>query len=172
MISELGKKKEEEEKNKEKVNDNTQDDKKIKLPIHYYVKCCKKIEANSEAKFKEAKSKIKDQGKDKNMVLKMFEEEKEKIFSDELTENFLYFFTSIFLHYQEYCTKYQFEYVGSNEQSMSLFRKSSASYMSGVHPQIFPMESWKISMPTTSSTMPGSAMPTFMTKWLISQGDE
>ena len=131
MISELGKKKEEEEKNKEKVYDNSEDDRKIKLPIHYYVKCCKKIEANSEAKFKEAKSKIKDQGKDKNMLLKMLEDEKEKIFSDELTENFLYFFTSIFLHYQEYCTKYQFEYVASNEQSMSLFRKSSASYRDG-----------------------------------------
>ena len=130
MISELGKKKEEEEKNKEKVNDNTQDDKKIKLPIHYYVKCCKRIETNSEAKFKEARSKIKEQGKDKNMFFKLLEEEKEKIFSDELTENFLYFFTSIFLHYQEYCTKYQFEYVANDEPSIST-RKISASYRDG-----------------------------------------
>ena len=130
MITELGKKKEEEEKNKEKINDNSEDVKKIKLPIHYYVKCCKRIETNSEAKFKEAKSKIKDQGKDKNMLLKLLEEEKEKIFSDELTENFLYFFTSIFLHYQEYCTKYQFEYVANDGENM-ISRKISASYRDG-----------------------------------------
>ena len=130
MISELVKMKEEEEKNKEKENDNSEEDKKIKLPIHYYVKCCKRIETNCEAKFKEAKSKLKDQGKDKNMLLKLLEEEKEKIFSDELAENFLYFFTSIFLHYQEYCTKYQFAYVADNEQSMSV-RKISNSYRDG-----------------------------------------
>ena len=129
MISELGKKKEEEEKNKEKEYDND-DSKKIKLPIHYYVKCCKRIETNSEAKFKEARSKLKDQGKDKNMLLKLLEEEKEKIFSDELTQNFLYFFTSIFLHYQEYCTKYQFEYVANDGQTMSS-RKFSSTYRDG-----------------------------------------
>ena len=130
MISELGKKNEEEEKNKEKVLDKSEDDKKIKLPIHYYVKCCKRIETNYEAKIKEAKFKLKDQGKDKNMFLKLLEEEKEKIFSDELTENFLYFFTSIFLHYQEYCIKYQFEYVPNNSQNM-LLNKISNSYRDG-----------------------------------------
>ena len=58
------------------------------------------------------------------------EEEKEKIFSNELAENFLYFFTSIFLHYQEYCTKFQFEYIDNNEQSISA-KKLTSSYRVG-----------------------------------------
>ena len=132
MISEIMKarREEEEEKNREKASDKNEDERKIKLPIHYYVKCCKRIETNCEAKFKEAKSKLKDKEKDKNLFMKLLEEEKEKIFSNELAENFLYFFTSIFLHYQEYCTKYQFEYIANNEQSISA-RKPTSSYRDG-----------------------------------------
>ena len=132
MISEVFKsrREEEEEKNKEKANDKNEEEKKIKLPIHYYVKCCKRVETNYEAKLKEARSKLKDKEIDKNLFLKLMEEEKEKIFSNELTENFLYFFTSIFLHYQEYCTKYQFEYIANNEQSISA-RKLTYNYRDG-----------------------------------------
>jgi hypothetical protein len=132
MISEVikSRREEEEEKNREKANDKNEEEKKIKLPIHYYVKCCKRVETNYEAKLKEARSKLKDKEIDKNLYLKLLEEEKEKIFSNELTENFLYFFTSIFLHYQEYCTKYQFEYIANNEQSISE-RKLTYNYRDG-----------------------------------------
>jgi len=133
MISELMKtQKEEEEKNREKISDKNEEEKKIKLPVHYYVKCCKRVETNFEAKFKESKLKLKDKEKDKNLYLKLIEEEKEKIFSNELAENFLYFFTSIFLHYQEYCTKYQFEYITNNEQSIS-GRKPTSNYSAGIY---------------------------------------
>ena len=131
MIGEVMKsrREEEEEKNREKASDKNEEV-KIKLPIHYYVKCCKRVETNYEAKLKEAKSKLKDKEKDKNLYLKLMEEEKEKIFSNELAENFLYFFTSIFLHYQEYCTKYQFEYIANNVQSTSA-RKLTGNYRDG-----------------------------------------
>ena len=129
MLSEIIKyrSEEEEEKNREKASDKNEEEKKIKLPIHYYMKCCKRIETNYEAKLKEAKSKLKDKEKDKNLYM---EEEKKKIFSNELAENFLYFFTSIFLHYQEYCTKYQLEYIANNVESISA-RKRNSNYRDG-----------------------------------------
>ena len=58
-----------------------------------------------ENKFKELKVKFKEQEKDKILYQKLVEAEKGKIFNEEITEIFLYFFTSIFLHYQEYCTR-------------------------------------------------------------------
>ena len=91
----------------EDPDDKNENDKKVKLPSHYFSKCCKKIENNLESKFKELKNKFKEQEKDKNLYI---ETEKEKIFNEEITDIFLYFFTSIFLHYQEYCTKCQFSY--------------------------------------------------------------
>ena len=101
-----------EHKEEEKTADKF-DETKIKLPIHYYSKCCKKLENNLESKFKDIKSKIKE--KDKTILAKKIELEKEKIFNDEIIENFLYFFTSIFLHYQEFCSKFQYSYVESND---------------------------------------------------------
>ena len=98
----------------EEVEDKNENDKKIKLPSHYFSKCCKKFENNLENKFKELKVKFKDQEKDKILYQKLVEAEKGKIVNEEITEIFLYFFTSIFLHYQEYCTKCQFSYNNSN----------------------------------------------------------
>ena len=91
-------------KEDEKYEDKNENEKKIKLPSHYFAKCCKKFENNLEAKFKELKSKYKE------LNSKNAEIEKEKIFNDEIIEMFLYFFTSIFLHYQEYCTKFKYIY--------------------------------------------------------------
>ena len=91
-------------KEEEKIEDKNENERKIKLPAHYFVKCCKKFENNLEAKFKELKSKHKD------LNSKNVEIEKEKIFNDEIIEIFLYFFTSIFLHYQEYCIKFKYIY--------------------------------------------------------------
>ena len=91
-------------KEEEKSEDKNENERKIKLPAHYFVKCCKKFENNLEAKFKELKSKHKD------LNSKNVEIEKEKIFNDEIIEIFLYFFTSIFLHYQEYCIKFKYIY--------------------------------------------------------------
>ena len=125
------KKKEEEEKVKEKIEYNDDSEKRIKLPIHYYVKCCKRIESNCESKFKELKSKLREQEKDKNKFLKIFEIEKEKLFSNELIENFFYFFTSIFLHYQEFCTKFQFAYVANNGESVSISKRIGNNYRDG-----------------------------------------
>ena len=116
-------KEEEEEKNREKASDKNEDEKKIKLPMHYYVKCCKRVENNYEAKLKEARTKLKDIEKNKNLYLKLMEEEKEKIFSNELAENFLYFFTSIFLHYQ-------FDYISNNGQNISS-KSLTTSYREG-----------------------------------------
>ena len=97
-----------EEKNEKEDNN---DDKEIKLPIHYFVKCCKRIESNVEIKFKEIKIKLKDKENDKNAYKKLCEIEKENLFSTEITESFLYFFICILLHYQDYCTKYHLSYV-------------------------------------------------------------
>ena len=106
-------------KEEEKVDDKNETEKKIKLPGHYFSKCCKKIENNLETKFKELKVKYKEQEKDKNINNNIIELEKEKIFNDEITEIFLYFFTSIFLHYQEYCAKYQFVYDSNYSEAAS-----------------------------------------------------
>ena len=105
------------------INNNIIDyDKKIKLPTHYYSKCCKKLENNLEYKFREIKSKIKEQEKDKNAINKKIELEKEKIFNNELIENFLYFFISIFLHYQEYCVKFTYSYKTNLRDTLSRYR--------------------------------------------------
>ena len=115
-----------EHKEEEKIDEKVEE-KKIKLPIHYYTKCCKKIESNVESKFKEIKSKIKE--KNKKLLAKKLEKEKQKIFNEEIVENFLYFFTSIFLHYQEYCSKFQYAYiehqgmVSSNTKTGAYFRE-------------------------------------------------
>ena len=115
-----------EHKEEEKINEKVEE-KKIKLPFHYYTKCCKKIENSVESKFKEIKSKIKE--KDKKLLTKKLEKEKQKIFNEEIVENFLYFFTSIFLRYQEYCTKFQYAYiehqytVSSNTKTGTYFRE-------------------------------------------------
>ena len=106
-------------KEEEKIDDKNETEKKIKLPAHYFSKCCKKIENNLENKFKELKIKYKEQEKDKNIYNNIIELEKEKIFNDEITEIFLYFFTSIFLHYQEYCAKYQYVYDSNYSESVS-----------------------------------------------------
>ena len=96
----------------EKIDDKN-DEKKIKLPAHYFTKCCKKFEANLEYRFKDIRNKIKE--KDKFLTVQKYELEKEKIFNDEIIENFLYFFISIFLHYQQFCTKFLYSYVDDNE---------------------------------------------------------
>ena len=62
-----------EDKEEEKTADKF-DETKIKLPIHYYSKCCKKLENNLESKFKDIKSKIKE--KDKTILAKKIELEK------------------------------------------------------------------------------------------------
>ena len=113
-------------KEEEKIEDKNEIDiKKIKLPVHYYVKCCKKFEGNLETRFKDLKSRIKDMEKDKNAYSKLFDKEKEKIFNDEITEIFLYFFTSIFLHYQEFCIKFRFLYDGDTS-IMPINKKGNA----------------------------------------------
>ena len=81
-------------------NDKDTQEKKTspKLPIHYFGKCSKRLEPLISTKFKEASAK----NKNKSLSAK----EKDKIFNNEVIENFLYFFTCILLNYQEYCVKY------------------------------------------------------------------
>ena len=74
--------------------------KSIRLPIHYSGKCCKKLEVSTLKKFKETLGK-------KNQK-DLTDVEKDKIFNNEIIENFLYFFTCILLHYQDYIIKYNF----------------------------------------------------------------
>jgi hypothetical protein len=112
-------------KEEEKIEDEIEI-KKIKLPVHYYVKCCKKFENNLETRLKELKSKMKDMEKDKNSSAKLFEKEKEKAFNDEITEIFLYFFTSIFLHYQEFCVKFRFLYDTVDNGVMPTSKKGNS----------------------------------------------
>ena len=115
-------------KEEEKIDDRNEIEKKIKLPGHYFSKCCKKIENNLETKFKELKIKYKEQEKDKNIYNNIIELEKEKIFNDEITEIFLYFFTSIFLHYQEYCAKYQYAYDSNYNEAVSKIKAGKGGY--------------------------------------------
>ena len=105
-------------KEEDKNEDKNENDKKIKLPSHYYAKCCKKFENNLETKFKELKNKYKD------LNSKNAEIEKEKIFNDEIIEIFLYFFTSIFLHYQEFCAKFKYLY----DVNPNRFSKKQGNY--------------------------------------------
>ena len=106
-----------EEKIEDKIDDKKIDEKKIKLPLHYYTKCCKKLDINLETKFKDIKSKIKEKENDKEkyIVSQKIEKEKENIFNEEIVENFLYFFTSIILHYQQFCTKFSYSYIDDND---------------------------------------------------------
>jgi hypothetical protein len=76
---------------------NAQEKKKpTKLPIHYSGKCTKRLEPLISAKIKEASS--------KNKTLSA--NEKDRIFNNEIIDNFLYFFTCILLNYQEFCIKF------------------------------------------------------------------
>ena len=72
--------------------------KTIKLPIHYSSKCIKRLEPLIINKLKEEKTK-----KNRELTTK----EKDEICNKEIIDNFLYFFTCIFLNYQEYCIKYE-----------------------------------------------------------------
>ena len=69
-----------------------------KLPIHYFGKCSKRLEPLISSKLKEASAK----NKNKNISAS----EKDRIFNNEIIENFIYFFTCILLNYQEYCAKF------------------------------------------------------------------
>ena len=85
--------------NNQNIDKNIQEKKKSpKLPIHYFGKCSKRLEPLISSKFKEAASKH----KNKNLSAA----EKDKIFNNEMIENFVYFFSCIFLNYQEYCVKF------------------------------------------------------------------
>ena len=77
----------------------TQEKKKSpKLPIHYFGKCSKRLEPLISSKIKEATAR----SKNKNIS----SGEKDRIFNNEMIENFIYFFTCILLNYQEYCVKF------------------------------------------------------------------
>lgn len=105
-------------KNEEKnIIDNNETN--IILPMHYYLKCCKKIENNMETKYKGIKAKLKEKEKNVNVYKKLAQIEKENLFSNEITENFLYFFISILLHYQEYCTKYHLSYIIKKNENIN-----------------------------------------------------
>ena len=69
-----------------------------KLPIHYFGKCSKRLEPLISSKLKEASS------RNKNKTLSS--SEKDRIFNNEMVENFIYFFTCILLNYQEFCYKF------------------------------------------------------------------
>ena len=87
------------EKNQNNDKNNVQEKKKSpKLPIHYFGKCSKRLEPLISSKLKEASSRNKNKALSSN--------EKDKIFNNEMIENFLYFFTCILLNYQEFCIKY------------------------------------------------------------------
>ena len=70
----------------------------IKLPIHYSSKCIKRLEPLINTKLKEEAKK-----NNRELTIK----EKDQICNKEIIDNFLYFFTCIFLNYQEYCIKYE-----------------------------------------------------------------
>ena len=70
-----------------------------KLPIHYFGKCSKRLEPLISTKLKEAAAKNKNKNLSSN--------EKDRIFNNEIIENFIYFFTCILLNYQEFCYKFE-----------------------------------------------------------------
>ena len=84
------------DKNKNSENNIQEKKKPAKLPIHYRGKCIKRLEPLISSKIKEASSKKKN----------LSTSEKDRIFNNEIIENFLYFFTCILLNYQEFCIKY------------------------------------------------------------------
>ena len=87
------------ENNQNNEKNNIQEKRKSpKLPIHYFGKCSKRLEPLISSKLKEASS------RNKNKILSS--SEKDKIFNNEILENFLYFFTCILLNYQEFCVKF------------------------------------------------------------------
>ena len=71
----------------------------INLPRHYFEKCVRKLEKDFSEKIKEAQS--------KNKNKKLTNTEKANIFNNEIKENLLYFFSCIFLKYQDFCVKYK-----------------------------------------------------------------
>ena len=73
--------------------------KKINLPRHYFEKCCRKLEKNTQEKMKEIES------KNKNLNKKVINQLKIKAINTEIRDDFLYFFCCILLKYQEYCVK-------------------------------------------------------------------
>ena len=75
--------------------------KKINLPRHYFEKCCRKLEKNTQEKMKEIES------KNKNLNKKVINQLKIKAINTEIRDDFLYFFCCILLKYQEYCVKYE-----------------------------------------------------------------
>ena len=86
------------EKN-QNIDKNIQEKKRSpKLPIHYFGKCSKRLEPLISSKLKEASS--------KNKTKNLSSSDKDKIFNNEIIENFIYFFTCILLNYQEYCYKF------------------------------------------------------------------
>ena len=81
-------------------NENNIEIRKLNLPMHYFEKCTKRLEKNTNDKFKEAMNKNKNK---KNLSTK----EKEIIFNDELRKSFIYFFSCILLRYQSFCVKFE-----------------------------------------------------------------
>ena len=87
------------EKNQNNNDKSIQEKKRSpKLPIHYFGKCSKRLEPLISSKLKEASA------KNKNKSISA--SEKDRIFNNEIIENFIYFFTCILLNYQEYCAKF------------------------------------------------------------------
>jgi hypothetical protein len=81
-------------------NENIPEKRKLNLPMHYFEKCTKRLEKNTNDKFKEALNKSKNK---KNLST----EEKENIFNNELRKTFIYFFSCILLRYQSFCLKFE-----------------------------------------------------------------
>ena len=81
-------------------NENSQEKRKLTLPMHYFEKCTKRLEKNTLEKFKEYSNKIKNK---KPLTL----EEKEYIFNNEIRKTFIYFFSCILLRYQSFCVKFE-----------------------------------------------------------------
>ena len=81
-------------------NENIPEKRKLNLPMHYFEKCTKRLEKNTNDKFKEALSKIKNKKS-------LSTEEKENIFNNELRKTFIYFFSCILLRYQSFCLKFE-----------------------------------------------------------------
>ena len=81
-------------------NENIPEKRKLNLPMHYFEKCTKRLEKNTNDKFKEALSKSKNKKS-------LSTEEKENIFNNELRKTFIYFFSCILLRYQSFCLKFE-----------------------------------------------------------------
>ena len=84
------------------------------LPTHYLEKNVEKFIKSFSQKIKEAQS--------KNKKKKLTNTEKENIFNNEIKEDVLYFFYSLFLYYQDFCVKYK------NKQKYSIQDKNGNYY--------------------------------------------